>query len=272
MKFLDTLGNTLGIDLGVFTLSKLISAVLLALACLLAIKLLLKAVDRGLAYSRADATLLGMLRAMLKAVLLFLAVLIVMGYLGIPVTSLVAVLSVAGLAVSLSVQNFLNNVAGGFQLLLSHPFKAGDYVSAGGCEGTVQEVGLFYTKILTVDNKLVQLPNSTVVSANITNFTHEPTRRVELRVTASYDAALDKVKESLLASAGRVSGILTDPAPMARVNAYQDSAIEYVLRVWCETERYWDVYFDLTEEVKRGFDSQGIEMTYPHLNVHVAGQ
>ena len=144
MEFLDTLGNTLGIDLGVFTLSKLISAVLLALACLLAIKLLLKAVDRGLAYSRADATLLGMLRAMVKAVLLFLAVLIVMGYLGIPVTSLVAVLSVAGLAVSLSVQNFLNNVAGGFQLLLSHPFKAGDYVSAGGCEGTVQGLSLIH--------------------------------------------------------------------------------------------------------------------------------
>lgn len=269
MENIKTQEKVLGFALGGFTLGRLLSAALLALVCLLVVKLLLKAVDRVLAHSRVDATLRGMLRATVKALLLFLALLMVMGYLGIPVTSLVAVLSVAGLAISLSVQNFLNNVAGGFQLLISHPFKAGDYVAAGGCEGTVQEIGLFYTKILTVDNKLVQLPNNTVVSANITNYTHEPRRRVELKVTASYDAPVDKVKESLLASAGRVSGTLAEPAPMARVNAYLDSAIEYVLRVWCETPLYWDVYFDLTEEVKRGFDSDGIEMSYPHMNVHV---
>ena len=270
MELITALGKVLGFELGGFSLGRLLSAALLALVCLLAVKLLLKAVDRVLARSHVDATLLGMLRSTVKALLLFLSLLMVMGCLGIPVTSLVAVLSVAGLAISLSIQNFLNNVAGGFQLLLSHPFKAGDYVSAGGCEGTVQEIGLFYTKILTADNKLVQLPNSTVVSANITNYTHEPCRRVELKVTASYDAPVDQVKESLLSSAGRISGILDDPAPMARVSAYQDSAIEYVLRVWCETPLYWDVYFDLMEEVKRGFDSQGIEMTYPHVNVHLS--
>lgn len=269
MEWIETLEKVLDFDVGGFSLGSLLSAALLALVCLLAVKLLLKAVDRMLAHSHVDATLLGMLRSTIKVLLLFLSLLMVMGCLGIPVTSLVAVLSVAGLAISLSIQNFLNNVAGGFQLLLSHPFKAGDYVSAGGCEGTVQEIGLFYTKILTADNKLVQLPNSTVVSANITNYTHEPRRRVELKVTASYDAALDQVKESLLASAAQVSGVLEEPAPMARVNAYQDSAIEYILRVWCETEQYWDVYFDLLEEVKRGFDSNGIEMTYPHMNVHL---
>lgn len=269
MELIETLETVLGFELGGFGLGKLLAAVLLTLLCLLAVKLLLKGVDRVLARSHVDATLLGMLRSTIKALLLFLALLVVMGYLGIPVTSLVAVLSVAGLAISLSIQNFLNNVAGGFQLLISHPFKAGDYVSAGGCEGTVQEIGLFYTKILTADNKLVQLPNSTVVSANITNYTHEPRRRVELKVTASYDAPVDKVKESLLSSAAGVSGALDEPAPMARVSAYQDSAIEYVLRVWCETSRYWDVYFDLLEAVKRGFDSQGIEMTYPHMNVHL---
>lgn len=269
MELIETLEKVLGFELGGFSLGSLLSAALLAVVCLLAVKLLLKGVDRVLARSHVDATLLGMLRSTIKALLLFLALLMVMGCLGIPVTSLVAVLSVAGLAISLSIQNFLNNVAGGFQLLISHPFKAGDYVSAGGCEGTVQEIGLFYTKILTADNKLVQLPNSTVVSANITNYTHEPCRRVEIRVTASYDAPVDKVKESLLASAGQISGILEEPAPMARVSAYQDSAIEYILRVWCETDRYWDVYFDLLEEVKRGFDRDGIEMSYPHMNVHV---
>lgn len=272
MEMIKTLETVMNLELGGFSLGSLLSAALLALVCLLLVKLLLKGVDRVLARSHVDATLLGMLRSSIKVLLLFLALLMVMGYLGIPVTSLVALLSVAGLAVSLSVQNFLNNVAGGFQLLLSRPFKAGDYVSAGGCEGTVQEIGLFYTKILTADNKLVQLPNSTVVSANITNYTHEPRRRVELQVTASYDAPVDKVKESLLASAGHIPGLLEDPAPVARVIAYQDSAIAYSLRVWCETSRYWDVYYDLMEEVKRGFDSAGIAMTYPHLNVHIDGK
>ena len=174
MELIENLEKVLGFELGGFSLGSLLSAALLAVVCLLAVKLLLKGVDRVLARSHVDATLLGMLRSTIKALLLFLVLLMVMGCLGIPVTSLVAVLSVAGLAISLSIQNFLNNVAGGFQLLISHPFKAGDYVSAGGCEGTVQEIGLFYTKILTADNKLVQLPNSTVVSANITNYTHEP--------------------------------------------------------------------------------------------------
>ena len=127
MGLIETLEKVLGFELGGFSLGSLLSAALLALVCLLVVKLLLKGVDRVLARSHVDATLLGMLRSTIKALLLFLALLMVMGCLGIPVTSLVAVLSVAGLAISLSIQNFLNNVAGGFQLLISHPFKAGDY-------------------------------------------------------------------------------------------------------------------------------------------------
>lgn len=266
---MEELEKILNLELGQFTLAKLLMVALLILAGLVVVKILLKMLDRVLDRMKIDPTLLGILRAMAKVLLLFLVVLIVMDYLEIPVTSLVAVLSVAGLAVSLSIQNFLSNVAGGFQLLASHPFKVGDYVEAGGCAGTVQEIGLFYTKIVTVDNKLVQMPNSTVVSANITNYSHEPLRRVDLKVTASYDAPVEQVKKSLLQAVAGTAKMLTDPAPLARVSDYKESSIEYAVRVWCNNADYWDVYFDLLEGIKAAFDRDGIEMTYNHLNVHM---
>lgn len=269
MDMMNYVENILDYQIGAFRLSRLLSAMLLALVCLLVVKLLLKAADGMFARLQIDPTLLGMLRAIVKTLLLSLAVLIILGYLGIPVTSLVALLSVAGLAVSLSIQNFLNNVTGGIQLLISRPFKVGDYISAGGCEGTVHEIGMFYTKIMTADNKLIQLPNSTVVSANITNYTHEPMRRVSLNVTASYDAPVERVKQSLLASVERTENILSEPEPFARVSGYKDSAIEYLVRVWCRTEDYWNVYYDLLEEIKAGFEQDGVEMNYPYLNVRM---
>ena len=266
---MEKIQEIMGMGIGKITLSELLTVILLVLVGLLVVKLLLRLLDRMLDRLKVDRTLLGILRAMVKVLLLFLLVLMVMGYLDIPVTSLVAVLSVVGLAISLSVQNFLSNVAGGFQLLASQPFKVGDYVEAGGCAGTVQEIGLFYTKIVTVDNKLIQMPNSTVVSANIVNYSHETLRRVDLLVTASYDAPVETVKKSLLAAIARVPKALSDPTPMARVNSYKESAIEYAVRAWCKNADYWDVYFDLTEEIKAGFDRDGIEMTYNHLNVHM---
>jgi len=185
------------------------------------------------------------------------------------VAALVAVLSVVGLAFSLALQNFLSNVAGGMQLLASHPFAVGDFVDAGGCSGTVAEIGMFYTKLTTPDNKLVQLPNSTIVSANITNFSAQPTRRVELTVSASYDAPTEQVLALLSRMAADHPLVLDDPAPVVHVDSYGDSAIGYVLRAWCANTDYWTVYYDLMDGFKPAFDNAGIEMTYPHVNVHM---
>lgn len=272
MTFLDSVEKVMDLKLAGFSLGSLLSALLLLAVCLIAVKLVLRLVDGLLARMKVDKTLLSMLRSVIRALLLFLVLLIVMGYLGIPVTSLVAVLSVLGLAVSLGIQNFLTNVAGGCQLLVSHPFRVGDYVEAGGCEGTVQEIGLFYTKVLTVDNKLVQLPNSTVVAVNITNFTHEPRRRVDIKVSAAYECPIQQVRASLEKAIARQEGVLQDPAPVARVSAYLDSSIEYVVRVWCQTEDYWTIYFDLLEDIKLCFDQDGIQMSYPHMNVHIQNE
>lgn len=255
-----------------FTLAKLLTALLVTLICLAGVKLLLRMLDRLFVRIKVPTMLLGMVRSIARVLLLFLVVLIVMGYLDIPVTSLIAALSVVGLAISLSVQNFLSNVTGGFQLLSSRPFDVGDYVEAGGCAGTIREIGLFYTKILTPDNKLVQLPNSTVVASNIINYSSEPTRRVDLTFTASYDAPVEQVEETLKHALASVPGTHSEPAPFARVSSYGNSAIEYTVRVWCNTADYWDVYFDVIRAVKFAFDQAGIEMTYDHVNVHIVQQ
>lgn len=251
------------------TASGVFSAVLAAVAGVIVVKVLLRVLDRALDRFQVDAPLQRLLRALLKGGLWSVAVIIVLDRLGVEVTSLIAVLSVVGLAFSLALQNFLSNVAGGMQLLASHPFSVGDFVEAGGCSGTVEEIGMFYTKLTTPDNRLVQLPNNTIVSANITNFSAQPTRRVELKLTASYDASVDAVKEALARAVAAHPLTLADPEPMIRVEGYRDSAIEYVVRVWCANADYWTVYYDLLEEFKAAFDAAGIEMTYPHVNVHM---
>lgn len=216
-----------------------------------------------------DSALKKLLRGLLKGGLLFVSVIVVLGRLGIEVTSLVAVLSVIGLAFSLALQNFLSNVAGGMQLLASHPFKPGDFVEAGGCSGTVTDIGMFYTRLTTYDNKLVQIPNSSIVSANIINYSTQPSRRVDLTVSASYDAPVDQVLAALAKLGEEHPLVLDDPAPAAHVTKYGDSAIEYALRVWCANADYWTVYNDLMDSLQPAFAKAGVEMTYPHMNVHM---
>ena len=266
---LDTIMESLGISLANFTLNKLLSAVLVLVICLVVVKILMTIVTRILAKSKLERSLHTFIRTVVKVVLLFLTVLIVAASLGIDVTSLIAVLSVFGLAVSLAVQNSLSNVAGGIQVLGSKPFVVGDYVEAGGVAGTVTDVGIFYTRINTVDNKLIQVPNSQIASEKIINYTAEKERRVDLTFTTSYDAPMESVKKTIEEVMGSHALVQVTPEPFVRVSNYGDSSIEYTVRAWCATEDYWTVYFDLMEQVKVAFDKAGIEMTYPHMNVHV---
>lgn len=251
------------------TASNIFGAVLSVVISLILIKVLTKALNRVLDRSKLDASLQALLRNLFKGALWSVAVIVVLGCLGIEVTSLVAVLSVIGLAFSLALQNFLSNVAGGIQLLASHPFAVGDFVDVGVCSGTVEEIGMFYTKVVTPDNKLVQLPNSAIVTANITNFSAQPTRRVELKVSASYDAPTERVTALLAKMAADHPLVLDEPEPAVHVEQYGGSAVCYVMRVWCANADYWTVYYDLMDGFKPAFDGAGIEMTYPHVNVHM---
>ena len=241
----------------------------LLVSCMVVIKLALGVVRRAMERARLDRGVRTFLLSGLKILLWLVALCVLLGYLGVPMTSLVAVLSVLGLAVSLAVQGLLSNLAGGIMLLSARPFSAGDFVEAGGVSGTVAEVGLVYTKIKTVDNKVIHIPNGDISAKTIVNYTAEDARRVDLTFSAAYDAPADKVRACILKVMGEHPKTFADPAPMARVSAYGDNAIEYTARCWCATGDYWDVYFDLMEAVKAEFDRTGVEMTYPHLNVHM---
>lgn len=255
--------------LAAMSLPSILKIVLLVVVLLVVIRLLSRLFEKFLAKSKVEKSLHGFLRAAVKVVLYFVAVMIVAGSLDVDVTSLVALLSVAGLALSLALQGSLSNLASGIVILTTKPMRADDYVKIGAEEGTVQEIGMTYTKLATVDNRAVYIPNSTVTSSNVVNYTVEGKRRVDLTVSASYDDAVDDVKAALRAAAEKVPTVLKDEDIFARVTNYGGSTIEYALRVWCKGEDYWTCYFDLLEEVKRSYEENGVKMSYQHINVHM---
>ncbi|MBQ3542027.1 MAG: mechanosensitive ion channel [Oscillospiraceae bacterium] len=246
----------------------LLKAVIIAVVGILLIRLVMQLLQKVLEKSKLEKAAHRLLKSLAKAVLYILLGLMVASSLGIDVTGIVALASVLTLAVSLSLQNMLANVIGGFTLLYTQPFHGGDYVEIAGQSGTVKDVGIAYTRLLTPDNKMISIPNSAVVAAQIVNYSSTGKRRVDIPVSASYDAPVEKVEQALRAACA-VSGVLEDPAVFVSVTNYGDSAIEYVVRAWCDTDNYWDVHFAITHNIKAQFDANGIEMTYPHLNVHL---
>lgn len=251
------------------SLPTILRVIFTALVCVIAVKVIGNVIGKVLGKSKLDGTLQGFLKTGLRVILYFVAGLVILSSLGVDVTSLIALLSVAGLAVSLALQNTLSNLAGGIQLLVTKPFVAGNYVEAGANSGTVHEVGLAYTTLVTPDNKVIYVPNSDIAAARIINYNGREDRRVEIKVTASYDAPIQTVKDTiskLIAADSRIHG---EPEPFVCVSNYGNSSIEYTVRVWCAAGDYWDVYFDLMDNMKPAFDAAGVEMTYDHLNVHV---
>lgn len=256
-------------NLGTLTVYKLLYAAIIFVVCAVIIRILMKVLDRATSKLKVERSLQTFLKSILHALLWFITILIVASSLGIDATSLIAVLSVVGLAVSLAIQGTLSNLAGGIMLLVSKPFKSGDYIEAGGVSGLVVDIGLVYTKMNTFDNKQVFVPNSEISGSKITNFTAEGNRRVDLTFSTSYEAKPDQVKKAIQDVIGAHPLALFTPEPFVRVNAYRDSCVDYVVRVWCSTVDYWTLYYDLLEQVKAAFDQNGIEMTYNHLNVHM---
>ena len=232
------------------------------------IRIVMRLLKKLLEKSKLEKAAHSLIRTLVKTVLYILFGLILASSWGIDVTGIVALASVATLAISLALQNMLANVIGGFTLLYTHPFSAGDYVEIAGQSGSVKEVGIAYTRLTTPDNKIVSIPNSAVVSAEIVNYTVTGTRRVQIEVTASYHSDPEKVIKTLL-EAAQDPRVFTDPAPVAVLSEYGDSAIKYVLRVWTKTGDYWGVYNDINGKLFERFRREGIEMTYPHLNVHL---
>lgn len=253
----------------VLDLMGVVKIVVLAIVLIIVIRLLNSFARKFVAKSKIDKSLHGFLLATVKIILYFLGIMVLAGSLNIDVTSLIAIFSVAGLALSLALQGVLGNVASGVVILTTKPMHVGDYVAIGGNEGTVESIGMTYTTLSTVDNRLVYIPNSTVTGSTVMNYTVSGKRRVDLSVTASYDCKLEDVKAALVAAANSVETIMKDEEIFARVTAYNDSNITYQVRGWCKTDDYWTAYFDLMEAVKTAYDQSGVTMTFPHINVHL---
>ena len=262
----DSLFQSLGLSGG----RVVISAIVVFVICLIAIRVIMKAVEKLFARSKKmDTVLQGFLKTVVRIVLWMLAIVVVAGTLGIPTASLVAVISVAGLALSLSVQNILSNLFSGITLLITKPFGAGDLVDIGASTGTVRTIGLFYTVLDTLDKRVISIPNSDVTGAAVVNYSRNPLRRVDMTFNASYDDSTEAVRAAILEAAQADGRILADPAPFIVVGAYKDSSVEYIVRLWCRNADYWDVYFGMNERVRERFDANGVHMTYNHLNIHM---
>lgn len=250
------------------TWEKVLPALIALVVCMILVKIATTIFNKAISRSKIEPTLQPTIRTAFKFLMMTLALLIVAGTLGLDVSVLVAVFSVLSLAVSLAVQGTLANMVGGLVILTSHPFKVDDFVDIGGTSGTIEKIGMTYTDLVTGDNQHIHIPNSTVSAAIVTNYSAAGTRRVDLTVSAAYDMPIAAVKEALIA-ATRIEGVLADPAPEAHLMEYGTNAMVYTLRCWANAEIYWDVYFAVLENIKQVFDERGIEMSYPHMNVHI---
>ena len=229
---------------GAFAAAKLLPMVALAALGILAVQVALKLTKKMLEKSKLEKAAHTLILTAVQVVLYILLALIAASSLGIDVTGVVALASVLTLAVSLSIQNLLANVFGGFTLLYTKPFVSEDYVEIAGQAGTVKEIGLTYTKLATPDNKIVSIPNSAVVAAQIVNYTTLGLRRVDINVSASYNTPAQQVIDTLVAAATEEALVLTEPEkPYAVLMSYGDSTINYTLRFWVKGENYWDGLF-----------------------------
>ena len=205
----------------------------------------------------------------LKCILLLV---IVGGYWDIKLTGLAAILASAGVAVGLALQGSLSNFAGGFIILFLRPFKVGDYIQASGFEGTVEQIGVFYTNLATIDNKLVMIPNGILSNGSLINYSAKETRRVDLVFSVAYDSDLLKVRKVLKEIVDNHKLILSKPDPFIGLIQHNASSLDFAVRVWVKNSDYWPVYFDLLETVKTRFDKEGIDIPYPQMDLHFKNQ
>lgn len=251
-------------------LKLVVSAVVLFL-CSKGISLLIRRLKSGKGLAHMDPSVRSFLISALNIVLRLVLLVTVASYLGLPMTSVVTVIGSAGVAIGLALQGGLSNIASGMMILFFRPFSVEDYIEVNGQEGTVTAIGIFHTVLRTYDNRRVVIPNSVLTGNTVLNLTAEPTRRIDLELSAGYGCDSRLVRETVLAAAARVPGTLTDPAPSVVMTGHGDNALLYKAFVWCNTADYWTVRFALLEEIKRRFDEQGIEIPFPQLDVHLDG-
>ena len=248
---------------------KLIAAVLIFIIGRWIARVLQNTLEKGMLKAKIDPVLVTFTVNMAYAALMVFVVLAALGQLGVQTTSFIAVLGAAGLAVGLALQGSLSNFAAGVMIIIFRPFKIGDYVEGGGTAGVVKNIHIFTTTLTTPDNKRVIVPNSKMMGDNITNYSAEGTRRVDLTASISYGDSIDKARAVLAELLDKDPRILKDPAPFIGVSAMAESSIDFAVRPWVKVEDYWAVFFDLNEAVKKRFDEEGLTIPFPQRDVHL---
>jgi small conductance mechanosensitive channel len=248
---------------------QLVVAIIIFVIGKMVVNILVNLVGKLLARAKHDEMLINFVKGIVKAILMLFVIVAALDQLGVDTTSLVAILGAAGLAIGLSLQGSLQNFASGVMLLVFKPFRAGDFIDAGGAMGTVKSIGIFTTEMNTPDNKEIIVPNGAIYGGNITNFSAKDTRRVDMVFGIGYGDDLKKAKALLETMVSEDKRILKDPAPQVAVSELGDSSVNFVVRPWVKSGDYWGVMFDFTEEVKMRFDAEGISIPFPQMDVHV---
>ena len=230
---------------------------------------LVKVMTKALEKRKVDVTLSSFLDTFVEIVLKIIVVVIFMGYVGIDTAGIAALVASAGVAIGLALQGSLSNFAGGFIILFIRPFKVGDYIETVEYGGVVEQIGLFYTQLATVDNKQILIPNGALSNGSLINYSANATRRVDLMFSVSYDSDTSHVKEVLTNIVENHELVLKEPKPLIRMSAHGASSIDFVVRAWVNTPDYWTVHFDLLEQVKAKFDEENIKIPYPQMDLHV---
>ena len=250
-------------------LPTLIFAVIVFIIGIVAVKIITKIISRFMKKSTVDNAAVVFLVSFIRVVLYTIVIVSALTLVGVPMSSIIALIGAAGLAVSLALQNYLSNLAGGFIILFSKPFKSGDMIEIDSTTGQIKSINILYTKMLTSDNKTVLIPNGKVADAKIINYSEMPTRRLDMTFDISYSNDFEKAKEIIQGITDRNKLVHKDPEPLIRLGAHKESALEIVVKLWVANDKYYELFYDMSEAVKREFDKHGIEIPYNQLDVHI---
>ncbi|WP_122082123.1 small-conductance mechanosensitive channel MscS [Vibrio coralliirubri] len=247
----------------------IISALIILFIGNLIVKAVANSVSKVLQKKKMDRAVVEFIHGLVRYLLFVIVLIAALGRLGVQTASVVAVIGAAGLAVGLALQGSLSNFAAGVLIVAFRPFKSGDYVEIGGVAGSVDSIQIFQTVLTTPDNKMVVVPNGSVIGSPITNYSRHNTRRIDLMIGVSYNADLQKTKALLTKICESDERVLKEPGVQVGVHTLADSSVNFVVRPWVSTAEYWDVYFDLMQAIKEGLDNEGIEIPFPQMDVHM---
>lgn len=229
-----------------------------------------KLVVKGLRAKGVDSSIHSFIRTSVTLILKLVFILSALSTLNIDVNSFITALGAAGITAGIGLQASISQLASGIQILVNHPFKAGDFVDLGSISGTVQEIKMMYTVLVTADNKRVIIPNSTITASNIINYNAEDRRRLDLQFSVSYNTDIEEARKAILEVIEKNSLIFTEPAPVVAVKEHGASAIIFNCLIWCTSDEYWNIFYYMQEGVKLSFDNHGIEIPYNQLDVHIS--